>query len=177
MKILTIPGYGGSGKDHWQTYWENEIENTSRVEQKDWGNPQLNLWVETLESHIQKNHKYVLVAHSLACALVAHWALKYDTGSVIGALLVSPSDVDSPEYTPEEVRSFSPMPTNKLPFKSIVVASENDPYVSIERAKYFSKAWSAEFINIGSYGHINAQSNLQSWQLGQDILNKLINNV
>jgi predicted alpha/beta hydrolase family esterase len=176
-KILTIPGYGGSGKDHWQTYWENEIENTIRVEQKDWNNPQLDLWVETLNSYIHTNSKYVLVAHSLACSLVAHWATNYDTSSILGALFVSVSDVDSAEYTPEEVRDFSPMPMNKLPFRSIVVASENDPYVSNNRAELFAKYWGSEFISIGPYGHINAESNLQSWRQGQDILKKLICNV
>jgi hypothetical protein len=177
IKILTIPGYGGSGEDHWQTYWENEIENTVRVEQEDWDNPQLDLWVNTLDSYIQRNQEYVLVAHSLACALVAHWASKYESSSVIGALLVSTSDVDSSKHTPHEVRNFSPMPTSELPFKSIVVASDNDPYVSISRAEYFARSWGSEFVKIGSYGHINAESNLQSWPQGQGYLRKLVTNV
>jgi uncharacterized protein len=176
-KILTIPGYGGSGKGHWQTYWENEIENTVRVEQEAWDNPQLDLWIETLDSYIQKNQNYVLVAHSLACSLVAHWASKYESSSIIGALLVSASDVDSPEHTPDEVRNFSPMPTSELPFKSILLASDNDPYVSINRAEFFAKSWGSEFVNLGSYGHINADSNLQSWSQGKGYLTKLISNV
>jgi predicted alpha/beta hydrolase family esterase len=128
-KILIIPGYGGSGKDHWQTYWEKEIQNSSRVEQEDWNDPQLDLWVKILDSYIHKNCTHILVAHSLACSLVAHWASSHDTSSVLGALVVSASDVDSSEYTPDKVRNFSPMPTNKLPFESIVVASENDPSI------------------------------------------------
>ncbi len=176
-KILTIPGYGGSGEDHWQTYWENEIENTVRVEQENWDNPQLDLWVETLDSYIQKNQNYVLVAHSLACSLVAHWSSKYESNSITGALLVSPSDVDSPEHTPDEVRNFSPMPTNELPFNSIVVASNNDPYVSIKRAEFFARSWGSEFVSLDSYGHINADSNLKSWPQGQGYLRKLISNV
>ena len=170
IKILTIPGYGGSGKEHWQTYWERELINIERVEQKDWNNPQLDLWVETLNSYIKKNQKYILVAHSLACSLVAHWSLKYDTSSILGALLVSVSDVDSQEFTPKEVRNFSPMPTKELPFKSIVVASDNDPYVSLERAAFFAKSWGSDFYNIGSYSHINADSSIKSWQYGQDLI-------
>lgn len=54
--------------------------------------------------------------HSLACSLISHWALSHDTSSIVGALLVSPADVDSPEHTPEEVRNFMPMPLEKLPY-------------------------------------------------------------
>ena len=107
MKILTIPGYGGSDKDHWQSYWEKEYKNIERVEQKDWNDPQLKLWAKTLNSYIQKTEgKCILVAHSLACSLIAHWASKNDTQKIIGALLVSPADVDSEKHTPERSTKF-----------------------------------------------------------------------
>ncbi len=173
IEILTLPGYGGSGKEHWQSYWEKELTNVNRVEQKNWNDPQLDLWVETLNSYIQKNQKYILAAHSLTCSVVAHWASKYDSSAIAGALLVSPSDVDSAEHTPEEVRSFAPMPTQLLPFNSIVVASDNDPYISIYRAEFFAKSWGSNFSNIGSCGHINAESELKSWQYGQDLIKLL----
>ncbi len=63
-----------------------------------------------------------------------------------------------------------PMPLSILPFKTIVVASDNDPYVSFERAEYFANAWGSRFINIGSCGHINADSELSSWQFGKELL-------
>ncbi|MEE9309969.1 MAG: alpha/beta hydrolase [Cocleimonas sp.] len=172
-KILTIPGYGGSGEKHWQTIWETEFENIQRVEQDDWDNPQLTLWVERLDSYIQKNERILLVGHSLACALISHWASNHNTSSIIGALLVAPADVNSADHTPEEVRNFAPMPLAKLPFKSIVVASDNDPYVSLERAEFFAGAWGSKFINIGSYGHINAGSDLASWEFGKDLTQAL----
>jgi predicted alpha/beta hydrolase family esterase len=173
-KILTIPGYGGSGQKHWQSYWEKEYDNIQRVEQDDWDNPQLAPWVERLNSYINNDEKVLLVGHSLACSLISHWALKHDTDSIIGALLVSPADVDSPKHTPEEVRDFMPMPLEKLHFKSIVVASDNDPYVSFERAKLFADAWGSDFINCGSHGHINAESGLSSWEFGKDLMNSLV---
>ena len=61
-----------------------------------------------------------LVAHSLSVALVAHWAARYQ-GPVIGALLVAPSDVDAPNY-PVDARGFAPMPLQRLPFTSFIVA-------------------------------------------------------
>jgi predicted alpha/beta hydrolase family esterase len=175
-KILTLPGYCGSGEAHWQSIWESEFDNIQRVEQDDWNHPQLAPWVERLEyyiQNIQKEERVLLVGHSLACSLISHWALAHDSSSIIGALLVSPADVDSPEHTPEEVRNFMPMPLAKLPFKSIVVASDNDPYVSFDRATFFAKSWGSRFINIGPYGHINADSELSSWEFGKELIHTL----
>jgi len=170
-KILTIPGIGGSGIEHWHTHWEEELENIQRVEQADWDNPELQLWADTLNSYVENsNEKIILVAHSLACSLVAYWASNYETNTIKAALLVSPADVNSADHTPEEVRNFAPISTETLPFKSIVVASDNDPYVAIDRAKYFAKSWGSHFINYGSHGHINADSGLGSWQDGKDLV-------
>ncbi len=176
-KILTIPGYGGSDKDHWQTYWENEYPDIERVEQLGWNTPEKDLWVDTLDQYVNSNTdtRYILVAHSLGCAIVAHWADRYDSSLVSGALLVSVSDVDSPKHTPDEVRNFAPMPVKKLPFRSIIVASENDPYVSFERAEQISDLWGSEFVNIGKCGHINSKSKLSSWESGKEILQRIYN--
>ena len=48
----------------------------------------------------------------------------------------------------------------KFPFPSIVISSEDDEYISIERAAFFANCWSSEFVNIGKRGHINSASNI-----------------
>ena len=177
MKILTIPGYLGSDKKHWQSYWDKEMQNTSRVEQKNLTNPEKNEWLSVLNDYIKKQKDdIILVAHSLGCILLVHWAYKY-SGNIKGALLVSPSDVESKKYTPDVLRNFSPIPKKNLPFKSIVIASENDTYVSISRAKYFARCWGAKLVNVGALGHINTESNLGSWQQGKSILKELVDTI
>ena len=174
-KILTLPGYLGSGEGHWQTIWEQQLANTERVEQFDWEFPQLTQWLETLNSLIQKtDQKIILVSHSLGCSLIAHWALNYQSDNVIGALMVAPADIESDQHTPEVLRNFAPMPTQKLPFPSTVVTSDNDPYVSLQRAAYFADSWGSRFINYGPYGHLNAESGLGNWAFGQDLIKELI---
>jgi undecaprenyl pyrophosphate synthase len=42
--ILIIPGYTGSGPEHWQTRWEQKIATARRVEQQDWTKPDFMLW-------------------------------------------------------------------------------------------------------------------------------------
>ncbi len=171
MKYLIIPGLGNSGVNHWQSYWEKELKNSKRVIQDDWENPNLENWIRNLETEIEKcDDQIILIAHSLGVALVLQWASRNKNTKVEGALLVSPSDVDSDEYTPEVVRNFSPFPMIKLPFHSIVVASEDDPYVSMYRAEYFAKMWNSELINVGKLGHINSDSNLGVWDEGLEIL-------
>jgi predicted alpha/beta hydrolase family esterase len=53
------------------------------------------------------------------------------------------------------------------------VASEDDPFVSLARARYFAEKWGSEFTNIGAKGHINSDSNLGIWAEGQLILKKM----
>lgn len=173
--LLIIPGLGDSGPEHWQTYWATHFKNSARVVQDNWETPQLKDWLVKLDEAIRAQEGHViLVAHSLAVSLVAHWAQIHSSSNVTGALLVSTSDVDTPEYTPDSVRNFAPMPLARLPFPSVVVASEDDDFVSPSRAAYFAKQWGSDFVNIGHKGHINAASNLGDWKEGQEILMNLV---
>ena len=65
------------------------------------------------------------------------------------------------------------MPLLKLPFKTLVVCSSNDPFVTPERAAFFANAWGADLENIGPCGHINGDSNLGDWPQGLALLAKL----
>jgi predicted alpha/beta hydrolase family esterase len=175
IKLLIIPGLGDSGEDHWQSYWLKKYKNSTKVVQDNWNEPLKEEWLERLNNAMEKlDGPTILVAHSLAVSLVMHWAANNSNPNVVGALLVAPADVDSAEHTPEKIRNFSPIPTSKLGFPSIVVTSENDPYISSQRAGYFSKMWGSDFINIGQKGHINSESNLDFWEEGQLILQQLI---
>ena len=64
------------------------------------------------------------------------------------------------------------MPTEKLPVPTCVVGSENDPYMTLERAKFFARAWNAKWFNAGSLGHINSDSNLGEWEQGRRFLSE-----
>jgi predicted alpha/beta hydrolase family esterase len=80
--------------------------------------------------------------------------------------------LEAPNYT-FPTKGFSPIPLDKLNFKSIVVASSNDIWVSLDRAKYFAEIWGSEFINIGDASHINTSSGHTNWEEGLTILKKL----
>jgi predicted alpha/beta hydrolase family esterase len=172
---LIVPGLNGSGPTHWQTRWEALYPRTVRVGQRDWDHPDRQAWQATLESAIvTAPEPAVLVAHSLGCALVAHLASRPIAARIVAALLVAPADVDSRERTPAETRSFAPMPMAPLPFPATVVASEDDPYVSLARAHHFADCWKAMFVDAGPKGHLNADSGLGDWPEGRRQLEALL---
>jgi predicted alpha/beta hydrolase family esterase len=174
VPILILPGYADSGPDHWQSYWERMDPMCRRVVQDDWLAPRRDAWLSALERYVAEcAAPPVVVAHSLACALVAHWASR--PGIVAkGALLVAPADVDSPFRTPDEVRSFSPISLKRLPFPSVVVASTDDPFVSMERANEFAAAWGSRMVTLEKAGHINADAGFGPWPEGRRLLDQLV---
>ena len=170
VPVLTIPGLWNSGPQHWQTVWEAQHPSFQRVQQRDWDHPDRSEWVATLEMAVTDCPRPpVLAAHSLGCALVAQWVEDCGGQGVLGAFLVAPSDVEAPDY-PVEGRSFSYMPLSPLPFPSIVVASTNDEYISIERARRFADAWGSQLVIVGDAGHINGASGHGPWPEGETIL-------
>ena len=172
--ILLLPGYADSGPDQWQSHWERNDPACRRVVQDDWLQPRLEDWLATLDRYIREcASPPVLAAHSLSCALVAHWATLAST-PIKGALLVAPADVDSPMHTPDEVRSFSPIPLVRLPFRSLVVASSDDPFVTPARAAAFAQSWGSRLVTLPHAAHINADAGYGPWPEGRKLLADLL---
>ncbi len=169
---LILPGIGNSDPDHWQSLWERANPSFMRIQQRDWDHPVCKEWMETLENTLSSvDANVVLVAHSLACALVAHWANETRL-NIKGALLVAPPNPNGPNF-PKEAVGFSPLPMDSFAFPSIVVASSNDPYGNLEFAKSVASSWGARFVNIGHAGHINSNSGLGEWNEGFSLFKQL----
>ncbi len=169
---LILPGIGNSGPEHWQSRWEKSYPSFVRVQQRDWDHPVCSEWLDVLEKTVARvGPNAILVAHSLACTLVAHWAVKTNLG-IKGALLVAVPNPDGPNF-PKEAVGFSSLPLKPLTFPSIVVASTNDPHGSVEFARSAASAWGSRFVDIGPAGHINSKSGLGEWNEGFLLLQQL----
>jgi uncharacterized protein len=170
---LIVPGLGNSGPDHWQTFFEQSGDNFIRIQQDEWDAPHCNDWVETIDKFVSgyDPQHTVLIGHSLGCVTIAHWVHKFNR-RIKGALLVAPSDIEAPKYT-FPAKGFGPVPLQRIPFHTEVVASSNDQWVSLDRAKHFAHHWGSNFINIGEAGHINADSGYGEWEEGLHILKSL----
>ncbi len=175
--LVIIPGFNGSGTDHWQTVWEAKRERAVRVEQARWHDPDPDSWTAALSASIAAvTGPVILIAHSLGCATVAHWAGRVDAALVdriAGALLVAPCDVERPGL-PAAITRFAPMPRPVLPFRSTVVASSNDTFANLDRARDFAAAWGSAFVDAGPLGHINTASGLGDWPYGEVLLDTLL---
>ena len=168
--VLVLPGWQSSGPDHWQSRWE-ALHGYQRVEQYDWMQPLRGDWITRLEEVIlDQPGQSILVAHSLGCILTAAWsAVSSNTHRVRAALLVAPGDPEREELR-GVLHSWSPVVMQRLPFESVLLASQNDPYCSFARAQAFANAWGAQCMDYGKAGHINAESGLGDWPGGHALI-------
>jgi len=169
VRYLIVPGWQGSSAEHWQSHWQHVLPNCRRVEQDNWLLPQRQAWVARLEREIAADSRpVVLIAHSLGCVTVAHWAIQAAPkrlAQVRGALLVAPADVERQDC-PTALLNFAPVPTQALPFPSILVGSTNDHAADAQRALLFAEHWGSTAVILPNAGHINVQSGHHRWEQG-----------
>ncbi|MPT52960.1 serine hydrolase family protein [Delftia tsuruhatensis] len=169
-RIIIVPGWRNSGPDHWQSLWAQQLPHAERVEQDDWLVPHRDPWVAALEQLVlSRPEPVVLAAHSLGCITAAHMGPEA-SARVQGALLVAPAD---PERR-AQLADFAPVPYAPLPYRSVLVASSNDPYCPIRRAGAYARAWGSEFVRLQNAGHINVESGFGDWPLGLALLQSLM---
>ena len=147
--VLLLPGWQNSGPRHWQSLWEREHGYT-RVDQHDWMRPLRGDWIARLEDAGK-------------------------AGLDGQAVLVAPGDAEREEMRPV-LPSWSPIPMQRLPFSSVLLGSQSDPYCTFERARTLASAWGSSFVDCGRVGHINADSGLDLWPQGHAMLQQLQQN-
>lgn len=169
VHYLILPGWQGSPAEHWQSHWQRVLPEASRVEQDDWLEPVRAAWVARLDEQVAAAPgRLVLVAHSLGCITLAHWAAQAAPAllaKVQGALLVAPADVER-AGCPEPLQNFAPIPGRLLPFPSLLVGSDNDPAATPTRALELARDWGAEPVILPGVGHINVKSGHCQWEQG-----------
>lgn len=172
---INVPGLGGSGDRHWQTYWERAFTEIDRVEQSDWDHPDCETWVNQLHKTLLKHagKSIVLIGHSLGCVTILHAAAANKLPGVVAVFLVAMPDVERADF-PKECSGFTPMPRIKLPFPSLMIASENDPYITSSDLKKWADIIGSNFISVGEREHIGTKANLGYWEEGQGLFKEFV---
>lgn len=170
LTTLVLAGYQNSGAGHWQTRWEALDPTFRRVQMPDWDHPSRDAWCRTLDAAVAAaDTPVVFAAHSLGCLTAAFWAAHYASAAhlarVAGALLVAAPDSAGPRF-PATISGFAPVPLQRLPFPTIVVASSDDPYADLAFSQTCASAWGSRWIDVGPLGHINGDSGLGDWDQG-----------
>jgi len=170
VSIIIVPGWRDSGPGHWQSLWVDRLASAARVVQDDWMTPTRSAWVGTLERTVlEAPHPVVIVAHSLGCIATTHMNPEA-AARVRGALLVAPADPERRAV----LSDFAPVPYGALPYRSILVASSNDPFCPVRLAGAYARAWGSEFVRLQQAGHINIDSGHGEWPLGWALLHSLV---
>jgi predicted alpha/beta hydrolase family esterase len=163
---LIVPGLHSSGPDHWQTWFEQHTPGSVRVIQRDWKDANLPDWASRVRREISRNPGRIFIAAHSFGALAAVQAANDHSDRIAGAMLVAPAD-------PEKFEIEDHLPAAALTFRTVIVASTNDPWIRLERAAHLADLWGANLINLGDAGHINAESGFGPWPEGLAILERL----
>jgi uncharacterized protein len=163
---LIIPGCGGSGPSHWQSWLEAKLPSTERVGIPDQGVADLSAWAAAVRWHIDRHvEPLVLVAHGFGCLAAVQAASDYSE-RIAGALLVALPD-------PHYYRVASLLPEVPLAFPTVMVSSTDDPHMRWDKAPFWANFWGSSFVSIGAAGAIDGDSGYGPWPEGLEILNEL----
>jgi serine hydrolase len=175
VDIVMVPGWQGSSPEHWQSRWERNLTTARRIVLSDWVGSDKDQWVGAVITAVAASARpVVLVTHSLGTIASVHAALKLPPGAIAGLFLVAPADVEHAgswppadgHAWPESGLGFAPVPRERLPFPSMLLASTDDPYCRLERARHFAAGWGSELVEVGPAGHINPESGHGPWPDG-----------
>ena len=178
-RVLIVPGYRGSGPEHWQTWLEGRLPRARRVGRIDWEAPVIAHWPHEIRNDIACSPDPVwLIAHSFGC-LAALVAAVGRSERIAGAMLVAPADPE--RFSPSGLKvgralasSLSLyLPRQPLPFPSMVVASNSDPWMQLKVAAQWADRWGSRFVSVGDAGHINVEAGFGPWPRGLELFESL----
>ena len=163
--ILTVPGIGNSEPEHWQSIWERSYPGVTRVMQRNWDHPVCSEWVSAIDEAVARSATGpVIVAHSLGCLAVAHWAFG-SARAVAGIVLVAVPDPEGPNF-PAAAKGFAPVPLSLRGRRELIISSSDDPYGNAGWSRLLAEAYRARLIELIDAGHINVASGLGEWDEG-----------
>ncbi len=178
--FLIVPGYKGSGPDHWQTWLQTQVSDSTRVDGIDWDAPVLAQWAGRIRDVLAHAPQPVrIVAHSFGClaAVVAAADRPDQVAQLILAAPADPARFDFAGLKPETGASSpyslaAALPEQPLPVHGTLIASRNDPWLSFDKASALADFWGLDLLDIGPAGHINPESGYGPWPLLLQLLQK-----
>ncbi|NVN37370.1 RBBP9/YdeN family alpha/beta hydrolase [Komagataeibacter swingsii] len=181
--VVIVPGLDGSGPHHWQSRWELFLRlhgvTVHRVQQENWTRPTYHDWKAQLQRTVRAcRQPVILVAHSLGAILSVRMASEQGADGVVAAFLVAPADIDH-HHGPDSgrVADFAPLPATPLPFPAMLLASQDDEWLSMSRARVLATQWRATLVDAGMVGHIGNHAHVGLWPAGMQALDDLARSV
>jgi predicted alpha/beta hydrolase family esterase len=177
--VLIVPGLRDAVAEHWQTLLAAQLPRVACVPPMGREDLDCARRVAAIEAAAQAiEGPIVIVAHSGGCIMVAHWA-QQTKRAVHAALLATPPDFERPmpagypSIEALQAGGWLPVPRTRLPFRSLVAASRNDPLGAHERVSELASDWGSALLNLGEVGHLNPASGYGEWPLAEGLVSML----
>lgn len=159
MKVILIPGNGGGGpNDNWFPYLKKELEGLGvEVVASEFPDNYLareSYWVPFLKNQLHADDQSILVGHSSGAIAAMRLA---ETDKLLGTVLVGAYHTDL-GITTEKQSGYFDRPWNWDAIKAnqkwiIQYASENDPWIPIEEARFVHTKLDTEYHEFLDQGH------------------------
>lgn len=177
--VLIVPGLREHVAEHWQTHLAAALPNAFTVPPLEEDKLSCAARVDALDRALAAiDGPVVVVAHSAGTMMFVHWAQTRRPRHIVGALLATPADVETPfpagypaTATLRE-HGWLPIPRRPLPYRSLLAASRNDPLCAFERAQAFATDWGSDLIDLGEVGHLNPASGFGPWPGALELLRR-----
>ena len=164
-KVMLLHGWNGSNLPHWQGWLAQELSirniAVAFVQLSDYDYPKKDIWIKEAHEAINDFKPDTVICHSLGNILWFHLCA-LEIPEVKNLLLVAPTR-DLSDY--KELKTFFPVtiPTSLKAKESLMITSDNDPYLNPLEAKELQKKLQIEHIELKNAGHINSDSNYGKW--------------
>nr|WP_279343610.1 alpha/beta fold hydrolase [Variovorax terrae] len=177
---MVIPGLRDETPGHWQAILAGELPNAVSLPALGRTNIDLTARMAQIEAAVRAiTGPAILVAHSGGAIAAAHWAQR-TRSTIHGALLATPPlfagplGSEFPALAEFEREGWAPVPRSRLPFRTIVAASRNDPLGAYEDVCELALAWGARLVDLGASGHLNPASGFGPWPMAAQLIRELV---
>jgi len=168
-RLLIVPGLHDSGPDHWQTWLQARHPHSRRVQQADWAVADLDAWASRIGDTLadEPEGPWIAVAHSYGCLALLRRIQTHGAAPFAGALLVAPAE-------PRRFGADDVLLRRSPLREAILVASRNDPWMSLKAARAWAQCWDIAVLDAGELGHINPEAGLGPWPLAASLVEQHI---
>jgi predicted alpha/beta hydrolase family esterase len=167
LDILFVPDGAAAPAGHWQDRWRKRLSTARHVAPSAGATATRSAWTARLaEAVAEAARPVVLVGHGLGTLAIVHAAPSLSPTRVKGAFLVAPLSAATVRADGGLDPAFAGLPSDPLPFPSVLVASRNDPAGDFAASEDLGFAWGSAFVDAGEAGHIDAASGHGPWPEG-----------
>ncbi len=172
VPVVILPGWGGSGPDHWQSWLAGRLAESGRdvrfPELPDIDHPKLPAWLAAFKTTLADlpPDGFDVVCHSLASVTWLHHAVDPgDSPRPARVALVAPP---SPSTDIPEIATFYPPPLDidavrRAADGTVLVAGDDDPYCPEGITEAYGRPLKIATTIVPGGGHLNAESGFGEW--------------